>query len=71
LLYPLFVYCYLNSVKEQQGMRAKDMMRRVKHRFMQEESASMSVTKELEDLSTVQHPQDLQNAVPKAVREHP
>jgi hypothetical protein len=68
VLYPLFVYSYLDTVKHRQGMRAREMMRHVKARFLECDGASVSLAKELEDLATVLYPQHLQNPVPKAVR---
>jgi hypothetical protein len=68
VLYPLFVYSYLDTVKQKQSMRAREMMRHVKARFLECEGASISLAKELEDLATVLYPQHLQNPVPKAVR---
>jgi WD40 associated region in TFIID subunit, NTD2 domain len=71
ICYPLFVYTYLMTVREKHGMHARDMLNQLKPRFLQSESSSMSVAKELEDLSTVIHPQHLQSPVPRAVRHHP
>lgn len=68
VLYPLFVYSYLDTVKQRQALRAQEMMRHVKPRFLECDGASPSLAKELEDLATVLYPQHLQNPVPKAVR---
>ena len=68
VLYPLFVYSYLDTVKQRQALRAQEMMRHVKPRFLECEGASPSLAKELDDLATVLYPQHLQSPVPKAVR---
>lgn len=67
MLYPLFVHSYLETVKQVKGMRACEMMRKHKARFVEAEGASVSISQELSDLSNVVYPQHLQNRVPKAV----
>jgi hypothetical protein len=67
LLYPLFVYCYLRTVQEKHGMHARDLLTSLKERFLQSESASVSVVKELEDLGAIVHHQHLQSNAAKEV----
>lgn len=67
LLYPLFVYSYLRTVQEKQGMHARDLLTSLKARFLQSESTSVSVVKELDDLSAIVHHQHLQSNAAKEV----
>ena len=69
VLYPLFVYAYLDIVRKGHSARAREMMRKLKARFVEADGASVSVANELEDLTTVVFPQHLQNPVPKQVRD--
>jgi WD40 associated region in TFIID subunit, NTD2 domain len=68
VLYPLFVYAYLDVVRKGHGARAREMMRKLKARFVDAGGASVSVASELDDLATVVYPQHLQNPVPRQVR---
>ena len=68
LLYPLLVYSYLKTVQEKQGMHARDLLSALKARFLQSESTSASVVKELDDLSAIVHHQHLQSNAAKEVR---
>ena len=68
ILYPLFVYSYLDTIKQNIQWVAADLMREFKPRFIEVDGVSVSVAKELEDLATVKFPQQLQNPLPKEVR---
>jgi WD40 associated region in TFIID subunit, NTD2 domain len=68
VLYPLFVNAYLDVVRKGHGARAREMMRKLKARFVDAGGASVSVANELDDLATVVYPQHLQNPVPRQVR---
>lgn len=72
MLYPMFVHSYLEVVKQKQSMRASDMMRRHKGRFVDAAGACVSISQELADLSNVLYPQHLKtHRLAKSVRSHP
>ena len=68
ILYPLFVYTYLDLVKRSQGGRARELLRRLRPRFVDAAGATAALASELDDLATAVYPQHLQNRVPKQVR---